>query len=147
MSKEVKFYEGEYYMLSNLSAHAIMFEGKLYPTSEHAYQASKFVEEKIIEDIRAATSPLLAKSIAKRNLGTSAEKKDWKISKVLMMEQILIAKLSQHEEVKQALLSTGDKEIAEDSPTDYFWGIGEDGGGENTLGKLWMKLRSGLKSN
>lgn len=147
MSKEVKFYEAEYYMLSNLSAHAIMFEDKLYPTSEHAYQASKFVDEKIIEDIRAAASPLLAKSIAKSNFGTATEKKNWKINKVSTMEQILLAKLNQHEEVRLALLSTGDKVVAEDSPTDYFWGIGEDGSGKNMLGKLWVKLRDELKSN
>lgn len=140
----IKFYEDKYYMLSNLSAHAVKFDGRLYPTSEHAYQASKFEDEKAIEEIRQAKSPLEAKAIAKSKFGTPAEKTDWQFDKLLTMERILKAKLDQHSEVKNALISTGNSEIIEDSPIDAFWGCGEDGKGESHLGKIWMKLRSQL---
>jgi ribA/ribD-fused uncharacterized protein len=44
------------------------------------------------------------------------------------------------------LLSTGNKELAEASPTDYFWGIGKKKNGENRLGKILMNLRKDLAS-
>ncbi len=140
----IKFYEDEYYMLSNLSAHAVEYGGLLFPTAEHAYQASKFNGKDVVEKIKNAKSPLLAKAIAKENLGTRAEKPNWKENKVTTMEGILKAKLEQHDEVRDALLSTGSNEIVENSPTDSFWGCGTDGKGESHLGKIWMKLRDEL---
>jgi len=44
-------------------------------------------------------------------------------------------------ELKKILLNTGDAYLIENSPRDYYWGIGKDGNGENKLGKLLMKLR------
>lgn len=140
----IKFYEDKYYMLSNLSAHAVKFEGRLFPTSEHAYQASKFIDDKVVEEIRRAKSPLEAKVVAKSKLGTSAENPNWQSDKLLTMEKILKAKLDQHLEVKNAVISTGNAEIVEDSPVDSFWGCGKDGKGESHLGKLWMKIRKEL---
>jgi predicted NAD-dependent protein-ADP-ribosyltransferase YbiA (DUF1768 family) len=47
---------------------------------------------------------------------------------------------------KILLFSTGDEEIAEDSPTDSFWGLGPDGGGQNNLGKILMQVRQVLRT-
>lgn len=58
-----------------------------------------------------------------------------------MLEEILRAKLAQHPEAQDALCDSGHEDIVEDSPTDYFWGEGADGSGQNMLGKLWMKVR------
>jgi N-glycosidase YbiA len=57
------------------------------------------------------------------------------------VEEILRAKLAQHTEAQEALIKSGDEEIVEESPTDYFWGAGADGSGQNMLGKVWMKIR------
>lgn len=62
--------------------------------------------------------------------------------KVDIMEKILRTKLAQHPEAVDALEQSGNEEIVEDSPTDYFWGEGTDGSGQNMLGKLWMKIRT-----
>jgi predicted NAD-dependent protein-ADP-ribosyltransferase YbiA (DUF1768 family) len=43
------------------------------------------------------------------------------------------------------LRESGHEDIVEDSPTDYFWGEGADGTGQNMLGKLWMKIRAEKK--
>lgn len=144
--KTAKFYEGEFYMFSNLSAHAVEFEGKLYPTAEHAYQASKFNDPNAKEMIREAKSPLEAKTIAHSSYG-NGEVGDWKRTKVAKMESILRAKLAQHKEVEQALINSSDAYIVEDSPVDDFWGGGKDGTGENHLGKLWMKLRDEINNS
>ena len=54
-------------------------------------------------------------------------------------------KAEQHEEVKKALIDTGDlqivKRIVTYPPGDGFWDIGEDGKGQNEIGKIWMELR------
>jgi ribA/ribD-fused uncharacterized protein len=71
----------------------------------------------------------------------AAKDSDWGSKKVAVVEEILRAKLAQHLEAQEALRESGHEEIVEDSPTDYFWGEGADGSGQNVLGKLWMKLR------
>lgn len=48
-------------------------------------------------------------------------------------------------ELRKILLSTGKKELIENSPYDKYWGIGPNGKGKNRLGVLLMELRTGLK--
>ena len=72
-------------------------------------------------------------------------------------------KLAQHPAVAELLLSTGDAELVEDSPKDYFWGCGavrevillvygkadeygQDRSGRNELGKILMKSRARLQA-
>lgn len=137
----IKFYTPEFYVFNNFSAHAIEFRGKLYPTCEHAYQAMKCTDPEGQEAIRHARSPLEAKRLANETY-KAARDPDWATSKVAVVEEILRAKLAQHPEAQEALRKSGNEEIVEDSPTDYFWGVGADGSGQNILGKLWMKLRA-----
>ena len=61
------------------------------------------------------------------------------------MEEILKQKTKQHQDVQDALKKTGTREIVENSPVDDLWGAGPNGDGRNTMGKLWMKIRSSLK--
>jgi ribA/ribD-fused uncharacterized protein len=136
----IKFYTPKFYVFNNFSAHAIEFRGKLYPTCEHAYQAAKCTDQQGREVIRNARSPLEAKRLA-NDTYKAARDPDWGSKKVAVVEEILRAKLAQHQEAQEALRKSGDEEIVEDSPTDYFWGEGADGSGQNMLGKLWMKLR------
>ena len=138
----IKFYTPEFYVFNNFSAHAIEFEGKLYPTSEHAYQAAQCTDPRGQEEIRNARSPLQAKTLA-NEIYKAARDLDWRSKKVAVLEEILRTKLAQHPEAQEALRKCGHEDIVEDSPTDYFWGAGADGSGQNILGKLWMKLRDG----
>ena len=136
----IKFYTPEFYVFNNFSAHAIEFRGKLYPTSEHAYQAAKCTDPQGQEAIRTARSPYQAKELANKTY-KAAKDRDWGSKKVAVLEEILRAKLAQHPEAQEALRKSGNEDIVEDSPTDSFWGEGADGSGQNMLGKLWMKLR------
>jgi ribA/ribD-fused uncharacterized protein len=133
------FYESGFYMLSNFSAHAVSLNDILYPTAEHAYQAAKFTDGKVRNEILHATSPMQAKLVAQKH--AVDKKQGWHEQKLLAMENVLRAKLVQHAEVQDALVRSKNEEIVEDSPVDYFWGRGADGKGQNQLGKLWMKLR------
>lgn len=139
----VYFYNQWYDVLNNFSANAVEINGIVYPTSEHAYQAAKCTDPAGKQEILAATSPLLAKEVSNKKYKT-AKDPNWDAKKLSTMESILRVKLNQHQEVRDALIKSGDEEIAEDSPVDTFWGRGADGSGENQLGKLWMKIRSEL---
>src|SRR6185503_12964432 len=108
--------------------------------SEHAYQAAKCTDHHGQDEIRNARSPLQAKLLANET-HRAARDPEWGSKKVAVLEEILRAKLAQHPEAQEALRKSGRDEIVEDSPTDYFWGEGADGSGQNMLGKLWMKLR------
>lgn len=140
----INFYTPKFYVFNIFSAHAVEFNNVLYPTSEHAYQATKCLSPEGKEAIRLARSPRESKEIA--NIRYRAYRDpDWNEKKLAVMEEILRAKLSQHPEAMEALRQSGTDEIAEDSPVDYFWGTGSDGSGRNELGKLWMKLRAELQ--
>lgn len=46
-----------------------------------------------------------------------------------------------NDKLKQLLVSTGDRYIAEHTHRDHFWADGGDGTGENWLGRILMALR------
>ena len=61
------------------------------------------------------------------------------------MKEILLAKAQQHTYVRRKLLSTGTRELIENSWRDNFWGWGPDREGQNMLGVLWMEVREQLR--
>lgn len=141
----IGFYTREFFCLDNFSAFIFEYEGRRYPTVEHAYQAYKFLttDMDIFTEVLESNSPGVAKAIAHKHL--DLVRSDWEEIKVPLMESLLRAKMEQNPYVKKKLLETKDVTICEDSPDDYFWGIGRDGSGENTLGKLWMKIREDIR--
>jgi hypothetical protein len=60
------------------------------------------------------------------------------------MRTVLRLKFTQHQKLKGLLLGTGNNYLVEDSPNDYWWGIGADQSGQNQLGKLLEELRDEL---
>ena len=46
--------------------------------------------------------------------------------------------------MRAVLLATGEEELVENSPTDYEWGCGADGSGQNRYGKALMAVRTYL---
>ncbi|OWK40537.1 GTP cyclohydrolase II [Fimbriiglobus ruber] len=62
------------------------------------------------------------------------------------MLDALRAKFSQHEEMKAALLGTGDAKLVEHTANDDYWGDGGDGSGKNRLGQLLMRVRDELRA-
>ena len=72
---------------------------------------------------------------------------DWDLIKMSIMTDVLSAKFTQHKYLKDLLLSTHNSEIIEDSPRDYYWGIGKNKNGQNNLGKLLVKVRQSLQNS
>lgn len=141
VSEFIGFYNREFFCLDNFSSFGFMYDGVYYQTVEHAYQSLRFkniapeIEKKIIQ----CYSAYEAQKIAYDNIDKQVP--NWGTIKVLIMENLLKAKLGQNPYVKKKLLQTKNYLICEDSPKDSFWGIGPDRNGQNQLGKLWMKLR------
>lgn len=142
--KEIKFYECKYYMFSNFSAFGFFHDGRDWPTSEHAYQASKFKDDYLKSVIQSKSSPYDAKRIAHELANEGKQKSNWDEIKIECMYSICSAKLAHHEIIREALLETEGKEIIETSPMDSFWGWGPNKDGRNELGKIWMRLRDDL---
>lgn len=135
----ILFYERKFYCFSNFSSFAVELKGVLWMTSEHAYQAAKFKDKKIVEEIKNACSAYDSKKIAQKY--PNDVKNDWDDIKLSIMEEIIRAKLNQHPFIQKRLKQSEGREIIEDSHKDSFWGWGLDKNGENNLGKLWMKVR------
>jgi ribA/ribD-fused uncharacterized protein len=139
---QIFFYEHEFYVLSNFSSFAVEWKGKLYPTSEHVYHSEKFDDEEMKELIRCARSAHDALKLAHKHI--DKYRSDWNLVQLVVMKEILQAKIDQHPYVKKKLLESKDRELIEDSWRDSYWGWGPNKDGRNCLGKLWMELREEL---
>jgi ribA/ribD-fused uncharacterized protein len=139
----VLFYENAHYALSNFASFAVCWRGRLAMTLEHHYQASKFTDPDIIEQIYRARSAHDAKRIAHEH--EDKVRPDWNDEfKLQIMEELCSTKLEQHAFVEETLRNTHDREIIEDSAKDAFWGWGPNKDGQKHLGRIWVKLRSKL---
>lgn len=86
------------------------------------YKAILFNDDEAADKVMKATSPREQKA-----LGRSVKNFDqtvWESKREDIMFDILFAKFSQNEHLKDALLKTGDRILVEASPYDRIWGIG-----------------------
>lgn len=134
-------FRGEYKWLSNFWRDGFQFEGKTWPSSEHAFQAMKTTDERDREEIRHAETPGKAK-----RLGMKVKlRPGWDDMRVDVMRKILEAKFTHSDDLKRRLLETGDAQLIEGNTWgDTFWGMC-DGRGQNWLGVLLMELREKLR--
>jgi len=139
MNTTIDRFEGEHDFLSNFFPCRIEFEGKEYPTSEHAFQAAKTLDAAEREKIRLAKKPGGAKALGKR----VALRRNWNFERTAWMETVLRIKFSDPA-LRERLRATGTAELVEGNTWgDKFWGV-SGGQGENRLGRILMKLRAEL---
>lgn len=130
--------------LSNFAPPGIEVDGAYWETFEHYFQAQKFGDLEIRERIRCAATPKEA-----RELGQSRRyplRSDWDT----VREDVMLFAMRLKFRVPSAravLLSTGERELIESSPYDYYWACGKDGTGLNRLGHLLMQVRSEIKTD
>lgn len=138
-------FKDEYRFLSNFWAAPVTYEGIIYPTAEHAYQASKTncYQEKVI--IAKCDTPGQAKRAGQKLTLRS----DWEDIRCDIMEEIVYAKFSQNKDLGKLLLDTYPRDIIElNTWGDQFWGVTkqEDGVlvGDNALGIILYNVRHKL---
>ena len=128
-----------------------------YNCSEQYYMAKKaleFNDKKIHDQILKESDQKKIKALGRKV--SDFDQKVWDNKKFAIMVNANYLKYSQNEDLKQILLNTGEKELAEASPYDNIWGIGMDRWtaekltkdqwkGQNLLGKTLMLVRDMLK--
>jgi N-glycosidase YbiA len=136
--------KNEYGEFSNFSPHGFELDGKYWATSEHFFQAQKFVGTPHEDEVRKAKSPMIA-----ARMGRSRQRplrKDWEKVKDDVMRRAVLRKFETHAALRDILLGTGDEQLVENAPGDYYRGCGEDGSGKNMLGQILMEVRETLRN-
>lgn len=149
---EIRFYrasEKPFGAFSNLFRRDLVFEGEVFPTSEHAYQAGKARKPAVRKWLMEAPSPSLL-AMAAHGLYYWDVAPGWSTTKFDRMRAVLLAKFTQHPDLHELLLSTGDARLVEtatvDNEVNRLWGE-VNGVGRNMLGVLLMELRADLRDN
>ena len=145
MPDVIHFYstKDEYGCFSNFSPHPVEIKGKVWPTSEHYFQAQKFAGHPDEEEVRRAASPMIA-----ARMGRSRKRpfrRDCEGVKLQIMREVVRAKFTQHTELTAVLLGTGDAVLVEHTTNDSYWADGGDGSGQNWLGRILMEVREELR--
>lgn len=132
-------HEEPYGCFSNFTRHGIEVDGVWWLTVEHYFQAQKFAGTSHEAQIQRALTPKQAAEMG-RNRKWSL-RSDWEQVKDEVMFKAVLRKFETHQGLRAFLLSTGEEEIVESAPGDYYWGCGADGSGQNKLGKILMEVR------
>jgi ribA/ribD-fused uncharacterized protein len=139
--QSIKTFTGPYGYLGNFYRCKVAYEGLIYPSSEHAFQAAKTRNKKA----RIAISECFTPQSAKEAGRALPLRPDWESVKIDVMRAVLRAKFSQNAVIRFALLDTGNCHLEEGNHHgDTFWGTVK-GVGDNWLGKLLMELRTELR--
>lgn len=132
--------QGKFKALANFYPVEIEIDSKKFKSVEHYYQACKATNDKDFNTIANAPDPYICKS-----LGTSLpNRKDWHDIKYEVMLKGLWAKFSEHKDLQDLLLSTGNGQIHEHTFNDKYWAF-FDGIGKDMLGIALMETREKLR--
>lgn len=143
MSKKIKEFIGKYRFLSNFFMAEVKLGNAVYPSTEHAYQAAKTKNKKLRRKVAKAKTANDAKRIGRQ----LTLREDWENIKVGVMYRVCYAKFTQHADLKEKLLATGDAKLIEGNWWgDTFWGVC-DGKGKNKLGQVLMMIREELRDS
>ncbi len=143
-----------YGWLGNMAPYPVVYDGARWLTTEALFQALRFEDEDLRRIIRMEPSPMGAKMKAKKHKDLQVVK-PMSPADVANMRLCLRLKVEQHRVVRERLLATGDALIHEDvgnrpGARHLFWGARrtpQGVQGTNTLGRLWMELRDGIRNS
>lgn len=139
-------FDKEYAFLSNFYDAPCEFEGIVYPTVEHAFQAAKTLDIEKRKEFAAASTPGKAK-----RMGRSVDlRSDWEEVKTDVMRDCLRSKFTEPG-LRKLLLATGSEELMEGN----WWHDNTWGNclcdeclnipGRNMLGMLLMEIRKEIR--
>ena len=135
-------FRGKYMFLSNFCSckHGVEFEGQIYPTSEHAYQAAK-IENPTGRDSFVVGGSLGSNPMDAKRKGSKVQLRGgWNKLRTRVMLDICRSKFVRDSQMAAELLKTGNQKIVEGHTSDKFWG-----GKQNHLGRILMRIRSELR--
>lgn len=137
---EISNFTGINNWLDNNYGEPFIFKCITYMNAEAAFQAQK-TDDKEIQEAFSYLPGKLAKKVGRKLTLPS----DWDDKKVDIMYDVLYAKFSQNQYLKERLIETGDVTIKYiNNEGDVFWGIC-NGEGQNMLGNILMSVRKVLQ--
>ena len=144
-TNNIKGFFDEFRFLSNFhvmpSFTPIYHDGMIYESTEAAYMASKTLDKELRKKFQGI-EPREAKKLGRE----IPLREDWEEIKDQIMYEVNYHKYSVNEELKQKLLTTGDRYLEETNWWgDRYWGVC-NGEGRNQLGKTLMRIRSELRN-
>lgn len=135
-------FAGKYRFLSNFHPSPVQVGTHHAITVEHAYQASKTIDEREFLWVLAAATP----GQAKRRGSKVTLRDDWTRLRQPIMRGLLKSKFMSLD-LANKLILTGNQILIEGNTWgDTFWGMC-NGRGLNKLGKMLMAIRVGLIQN
>ena len=148
LDDQIHFYHQDkpYYEFTNFYSATVNIDGKSWPTTEHYFQAQKFVGTPYVEKIRNLPTPRDAFQLSRDPQVSRWRRSDWESVKDDVMLRALRVKFSSSRVLCDKLCGTGMKELVEHTSNDSYWGDGGDGSGRNKLGKILMQVRRELKA-
>lgn len=135
----IDHFDGDYKFLSNFYPAVVIYDGIMFPTVEHAYQAAKTDDW----STRIEISLLLTAGQAKRAGQKIKLKPDWHLHKRRVMEELLLMKFANPERRAMLMATEGHDLVEGNYWGDTYWGI-YNGKGHNYLGKILMSIRNGI---
>jgi len=140
--RTIAAFNGEFRWLSNFWPVSITrADGITYPSSEHAYMASKTLDM----SIRREVATLKTAGDAKRFGRKIKLRADWEDVKRNEMLSVLRLKF-QDPLLRIKLINTGDARLIEGNTWgDTYWGVC-NGQGQNVLGQLLMLVRDEIRT-
>lgn len=110
-------FHGEYYFLSNFYECPVKYNGYLFNSAEAAFQASK---SDTVDSRFCTMSPGEAKSAGRK----VKLREDWEEVKDAIMRDILLAKFTLNDDLRDKLIATGDAILIEGNTWhDNYWGV------------------------
>ena len=142
-------FDGKYAFLSNFFYAPFVYDGIIYPTNEHFFQAMKTLDQEKRKQIAEAKTP----GVAKR-MGRQVQlREDWEEVKYTAMRVGVERKFDAHPGLAEKLIATGDAILIEgNSWHDNTWGSCfcpkcAAIAGKNWLGEILMERRKELVSD
>ena len=140
-------FDGKYAFLSNFFYAPFVYDGIIYPTNEHFFQAMKTLDQEKRKQIAEAKTPGAAK-----RMGRQVQlREDWEQVKYTAMRVGVERKFDAHPGLAKKLIATGDAILIEgNSWHDNTWGSCfcpkcAAIAGNNWLGEILMERRKELK--
>lgn len=167
----IEFYgkRDPYWEFTNFYVRPIVVAEVIWPVgTEQYYQAMKSMDPAVQEHVRTQLkTPREVKDYCTTQLTLRADwdtciefapamVKSFSDERGIVVEYVkdhfmyagLIAKYTQHDDLKALLLGTGDQELVENTRkrgVDPYWGNGPNGDGLNKLGRMLMLVRATLR--
>ena len=139
-------FNGYFEFLNNEFPTPVYYDGRIYKSVSHAFQAARSQEQHIREKIVRADTIMEMYEIAAK----VEDPPDWIKFRLKIMETLVRDKFRRNKELREKLRATENRNLVNSygdaSTSNLFWGIVE-GKGQNQLGRILESVRSDIHQN